>query len=322
MFFAISGFLITSTSIRRWGTADALQVKSFYLLRFARIAPLMLLLLGLLCGLHFAHLPNYVVSAKTGGLGRALVAALTFHINWLEATRGYLPGNWDILWSLSVEEMFYLFFPLVARICKRQRTLIAVLCGFIVAGPFARIRPFNMNPVWREYSYLGGMDAIALGCLTAMLLRGRTLSRRSVRAAGWAGWGLVGFSLCLSDVGYRWGLGRSGLGFTVLAVGVCLAMTAASQSAWRAPRFLAPVLGLGRYSYEIYLTHMFPVLGLFAVFVHLGKPLRGVPLLFVSAIVVAGLLGCAVSRLYSEPMNRWVRTRFLPGEKSAAAAIP
>ena len=63
-----------------------------------------------------SSLDNFDVSPKTGGLGRALVAALTFHINYLEATRGYLPGSWDILWSLSVEEAFYLFFPLICRV--------------------------------------------------------------------------------------------------------------------------------------------------------------------------------------------------------------
>ena len=88
----------------------SLDVRSFYLLRFARIGPLMLLLLLILSGLHLAHVPDYVVSEKTGGLERTLLAALTFHIGCLEATRDYLPGNWDILWSLSVEEMFYHFF--------------------------------------------------------------------------------------------------------------------------------------------------------------------------------------------------------------------
>jgi len=79
-------------------------------MRFARIAPLLFLLLAILGILHFANFEDFVVSAKTGGIGRALLAALTFHVNVLEARRGYLPGNWDILWSLSVEEMFYLFF--------------------------------------------------------------------------------------------------------------------------------------------------------------------------------------------------------------------
>lgn len=54
MFFAISGYLITSTSIRRWRGPEALSVKSFYLLRFARRAPLMLLVLAILSGLHLA----------------------------------------------------------------------------------------------------------------------------------------------------------------------------------------------------------------------------------------------------------------------------
>ena len=106
MFFAVSGYLITSTSMRRWGALGALKVREFYWLRFARIAPLMILLLCVLSGLDLAGVKHFVVESETGGLGRALVAALTFHINYLEATRGYLPGNWDILWSLSVEEMF------------------------------------------------------------------------------------------------------------------------------------------------------------------------------------------------------------------------
>src|SRR4029077_9214244 len=137
-------------------------------LRFARIAPLLLLLLAVLSVLHFADVSGFVVSTKQGGLGRALVGALTFHVNLLEARRGYLPGPWDILWSLSVEEMFYLFFPLICLLFRSRRLLVIPLAVFVVLGPFARSRAFNPNPVWREYSYLGGMDAIALGCLTAL----------------------------------------------------------------------------------------------------------------------------------------------------------
>src|SRR5215470_7055873 len=136
MFFAVSGFLITSTTLRRWGSLAQVSVRDFYLLRFARIAPLLLSLLALLSVLHAAHVEHFVVSAETGGLRRALVAALTFHVNVLEARRGYLPGSWDILWSLSVEEMFYLFFPLACRLFGQG--LIGVLGVFIVLGPFAR----------------------------------------------------------------------------------------------------------------------------------------------------------------------------------------
>jgi len=75
-------------------------------MRSARIGPLLLLLLVVLSAFHFAHVPGFVVSPKQGGLGRAWLAAVTLHINLLEGRLGYLPGPWDILWSLSVEEMF------------------------------------------------------------------------------------------------------------------------------------------------------------------------------------------------------------------------
>ena len=320
MFFVISGYLITSTSIRRWQTPEGLQVRDFYLLRFARIAPLMLLLLLVLSGLHLAQVPNYVLSPKTGGLGRALFAALTFHIGYLEAAKGYLPGNWDILWSLSVEEMFYLFFPIVARILRKRWLLVLLLTVFVIAGPFSRIKALNPNPVWREYSYLGGMDGIALGCLTAMSLSGRRLSRTAILCCGLAGGILVVFSLGFSLQAYRWGLGRNGLNFTVLGLGVCFVIAAASQSSWRSPKVLAPLLILGQRSYEIYLTHIFAVLALFAVFVHFGKPLIGVPVLFVSAIVVAGLLGWCVSVFYTEPLNQLIRRR--SGAPLSGGALP
>jgi peptidoglycan/LPS O-acetylase OafA/YrhL len=311
IFFAISGYLITSTSIRRWGPPSTLSIQEFYQLRVARIAPLMFLLLGVLCALHFAGVHGDIVSYKTGGLPRALLAALTFHINYLEATRGYLPGNWDILWSLSVEEMFYLFFPLLARLFRRTRYLIPLLALFIVAGPFARMKAFNPNPVWREYSYLGGMDAIAFGCLTAILLSGKRLGRTAVLTCGSAGSALLTFCLAFSLQAYKLGLGRNGLYFTLIAVAVCLIVTAATQSQWRSLRILAPLLVIGRHSYEIYLTHMFGVLLLFALFIRAGKPLSAVLPLFLGAILVAALLGWAVAALYSEPMNRWIRKRFV-----------
>src|ERR1700692_4389328 len=79
IFFAVSGFLITSTTLKRWGPLSEVSLRGFYLMRFARIVPLLLLLLSILSVLHFGHVKYFVVSPKTGGLGRALVAALMFH---------------------------------------------------------------------------------------------------------------------------------------------------------------------------------------------------------------------------------------------------
>jgi peptidoglycan/LPS O-acetylase OafA/YrhL len=310
IFFAISGFLITSMTLRRWGSLDRVSARDFYLMRFARIAPLLILLLAVLSVLHFANFDDYVVQAKTGGLGRALVAALTFHVNVLEARRGYLPGNWDVLWSLSVEEMFYLFFPLLSRLLGRGKLLVALLSGFVVLGPFARTTLAHGSEIWREYSYLGGMDAIALGCLTALLVFRVRFTRPALWALGTLGAGLLIFCLCFSIRAEAWGLGRTGLDMTILAVGTCMVIAAAATTEWRSPRVLSPLLRLGQHSYEVYLTHMFVVFVLFRLFLVAGKRMAFVPALFIVVVVVAGLFGEVVARFYSEPLNRLIRGRW------------
>jgi peptidoglycan/LPS O-acetylase OafA/YrhL len=313
IFFAVSGFLITSVTLARWGSLSRVKVRDFYLMRFARIAPLLFLLLTVLSILHFAHFNNFVVTSKTGGVGRALVAALTFHVNVLEAWRGYLPGNWDILWSLSVEEMFYLFFPLVCRVFVRGKLLTVLLLGFVVLGPFARTALAHGNEVWKEYSYLGGMDAIALGCLTALLVSRYRFSRPALWTLGMLGTVLVIFSLGFSLRAEAWGLDRNGLNMTILAVGACMVVATVAQTKWKSPRVMDPLLKLGQRSYEVYLTHMFVVFGLFQLFVAAGKPKSAVFALFIIVVVIAGLLGKVVARFYSEPMNRLIRERWVDG---------
>lgn len=319
MFFAVSGFLIASISLRRWESLSKINVPGFYRLRFARIAPLLLSLLGVLSLLHFAHLHDFVVQAKTGGLGRALLAALTFHVNVLEAHRGYLPGNWDVLWSLSVEEMFYLFFPLVCRLLGQGKLLIAFLLAFVVLGPFGRSVLAHGNGTWEEYSYLGGMDAIALGCLTALFVARFRCSRPVLWILGAAGTVLMSFILGFSLLGYQWGLGRYGLDMTLLAIGTCISIVAFAKTNWRAPRVLWPLLRTGQYSYEIYLTHMFVVYGLFGLFLSMGKQMRLVPPLFIAVILVSAILGVVVAELYSEPMNHLLRKRFFSSRDSIHA---
>src|SRR5271168_4872498 len=184
IFFAVSGFLITSTTLRRWQSLPNVSVSAFYQMRFARIAPLLVALLAILSILHFAGVSHFTVSPKTGGLGRALLAALTFHVNVLEAHRGYLPGNWDILWSLSVEEVFYLFFPVVCRVFGRSKLFFGILFSLVALGPFARTVFAHGNEIWEEYSYLGGMEGIALGCLTALIVSRTRLSRRALWMLG------------------------------------------------------------------------------------------------------------------------------------------
>lgn len=313
IFFVVSGFLITSISIRRWGPLSNINIREFYTFRFARIAPLFCLLLTVLCLLHLAHVHNYVVTARTGGLGRALLATLTFRINVLEARTWYLPGNWDILWSLSIEEMFYLFFPLVCllfagrRLFGRATAFVAILAGFVVLGPFGRTVWTHGNVIWRDYCYLGGMEGIALGCLTAIFTSRGRFSRTALWVLASAGSAIVAISLIFSWQGYRDWLGRAGLNMTLLGIGTAMFIAATAQTRWKAPRLLSPLLRIGQYSYEVYLTHVFVVFGLLGAFIDLGKPMKLVPVYFVMTLMIAGALGVLVAHAYSEPMNRFLR---------------
>lgn len=329
MFFAISGFLITSITMRRWGSLPQVSLRGFYLFRLARIAPLLFLLLAVLCTLHFAGAHHYVVRAETGGLGRALFAALTFHLNLLEIHRGYLPGNWDILWSLSIEEMFYLFFPVACllfagkKLLGRSIVFPALLLMFVILGPFGRTLFAHGNEIAEDYSSLGGMEGISLGCLTALVISSRRFSGRTIRVLGIAGTLVVSASLIFSWQAYRSWLGKTGLNFTLLGVGTCMFIAATTQGEWRSPRLLWPIVRMGRYSYEIYLTHMFVVFTFFDLFLYAGKPIRGVPFLLAFTILVAALLGAGVANLYSEPANRFLRRKSAdPAGSSAAIALP
>ena len=315
IFFAVSGFLITSTALRRWGTLSNLRLRDFYLLRVARIAPMLLALLAVMTALHYANVSPFVVSEKTGGIGRALLAALTLHVNVLQAQRGWLPANWGVLWSLSVEEMFYLFFPLAARFFSRSNLFPSILLCFVALGPFARTIFARGNEIWVEQSYLGGMDAIALGCLTALLVCRVHFSRTALRAIAVAGATLIVSILVGLRLTYVPLIAKSGLDMTIIALGTCMVITAAAQTQWKGPRLLAPLLRLGQCSYEVYLTHMFVVFAFFAIFLKFGSPIWSVPLLFVATVLVAAAAGDLVARFCSEPLNRMLREHWSHGRR-------
>jgi hypothetical protein len=150
IFFAVSGFLITSTTLRRWGMLKAVNVAAFYQMRFAlhraiaggaaddtERAPF--------CAGDPLHCPGEDGRARTRS-GRVL----TFHVDILEAGGGFLPGSWDILWSLPVEEMFLSLFSADLPGPARRKLLICA------AGRICRDGSRKQGPGWRMEMRSGG----------------------------------------------------------------------------------------------------------------------------------------------------------------------
>ena len=349
VFFTISGFLITLTSLRRFGSLQAMRVRTFYQIRFARIAPLLVLIVAILSVLALVHAEGFQFSPKRAPLWRAILAAFTFHLNWLEARFGFLPANWNVMWSLSVEEMFYLFFPLlcvaVLRVRRGMVLFLAVLLALVIMGPFAR-STWSTNEIWLEQSYLGGMDGIALGCLTALLTNYLEARQGLLRAAGSRR--LLGFLQIAGAVilgiialgpAWLWKLlpSKPDCYGTLLSVAACLVMLASvlreSRGERAAPsRLMAPIRWYGRHSYEIYLTHEFVVVWGVLLFSHWHPNSNRAPealaphqlslahmaVWVIGILLLTAPLGWVTARYVSEPMNRRLRGARPPrAERSA-----
>jgi peptidoglycan/LPS O-acetylase OafA/YrhL len=329
MFFVISGFLITSWSVKRWGRLTQLNLRQFYQMRFARIMPCLTGLLLVLILLDRLGVPRFAVNTQHTSLVRASIAALGFHVNWLEAKTGYLPASWDVLWSLSVEEVFYILFPLLCTFLRKQALLIGMLVCFVLIGPFARVHA--QNELWSEYGYLSCMDGIAFGCLAAMVFAKNRLSDRANLA-----FRISGALICLlitlfRGTAARLGFYKVGLDVTVLEIGTALLLIAIQQSSeghagsksisskpigasslnqitealHRSTAFLR---WFGRNSYEVYLTHMFAVWPMVGLFFYFHQSIHLAPLWFLGTLVLTGGLGYLVARFYSEPLNHQLRT--------------
>jgi peptidoglycan/LPS O-acetylase OafA/YrhL len=319
-FFVISGFLITNLSLRRWTSLGRIPLREFYWLRFTRIFPCLFLLVALLSVLHLAEAGQFVIPPARASLGRAVLAALTFHVNWLEGRHGYLPGAWDVLWSLSVEEVFYLSFPVVCLVVRREHWLLVPLLALIVVGPFNRMALAGQVP-WEEYAYLSGMDGIAFGCLAALATNRGRLNRHASRSMM-----ALGVAAVLSIVVFRrlpmtLALHHLGLGISVLEFGVAMILIALSQGAGRSllTRGTGLLRTIGRSSYEIYLTHMLVILGLMPLIAEL-KPKSSWLLYWYAALLTSSVaFGWLVNRLYSEPLNRALRSLY---PSSAAGVFP
>jgi peptidoglycan/LPS O-acetylase OafA/YrhL len=327
IFFVISGFLITRRSQERWADLRGIPLGGFYLLRMSRIVPLLLLVVAALSVFDLLGVPRFVINKPGQSLGGAIASALGLYLNRYEGIHGYLPGGWDVIWSLSIEEVFYLAFPFACLLLGRTRMLVPALALLALSLPLTRAAlAAGNNEIWLEKAYLPGMSAIAVGVLAAILIRRIELpSRRVVLVMSLAGW--AGVCTVLFAGNWVWKLVHHGYGLFLAITAAGIVVSAHWHEALS--RGTAPVRGLswlrscGRLSYEIYLTHMFCVFGGLALFNASGPGGSGRFLWYPPILLACWLLGSALSRGFTLPVERRLRRQLrstsMAGPSSSAA---
>ena len=319
VFFVISGFLIASHTIARWGSLARIDVRAFYIRRAARILPCLLALVGVLALMHWAGIPNYTIDKPGQSLGGATLSAFGLYLNWYEGQTGWLPGGWDVLWSLSIEEAFYLGFPLVCLLIRDVRLLALLLLALALSLPITRAA-LDGNEIWQEKAYLPGMAAIATGVLAA-LLAARTPPAwlaACARIAGACGLTVVWFAGT-----ELWNAIGNGYMLVLTLSAACLILGLHwhhVSTPHRPLPGLSWLRSMGRLSYEIYLTHMFVVFATVGIFRAAGEDMRAGFWWHLPAILLCWLFGAAVARGFSEPTDRAVRQRWLRPTPALAPA--
>ncbi|MGA7106903.1 MAG: acyltransferase [Terracidiphilus sp.] len=310
LFFVISGFLIATNSLMRWGRLGNLDARTFYVRRAARIVPCLVALVIVLSALHLARVPDYVIKQTNQSLPAAVSSAFGLYLNWYEAHTGYLPASWDVLWSLSIEEIFYLAFPLLCLLVRKDSILAPLMAVLALSLPIS-LASIVGNPIWKEKAYLPGIAGIAMGVLAALVAAHFRPKRRGlVRAIELFGAAGVAAVLLFEDP--LWPLLGNGTMLLLTFSGACLVLGFYWQSIlsprWTLPR-TAWLQSFGRLSYEIYLTHMFIVLTLVRIFRSTGASLWWGILWYPPTLALAWVLGWLVAKFFSAPSERVMRDR-------------
>jgi peptidoglycan/LPS O-acetylase OafA/YrhL len=312
--FTLSGYLITNYIIKKWGSLSKIDLKTFYWLRFSRIIPLLTILLLILSILHLSNAQGFVINSEQTSLTRTIFSALTFNINLLQIQVGYLPANWDILWSISIEETFYLIFPLVSLFLKKEWQFAIVLVVFLIVSPWARTS-FYLGNELADRNHFAYIDSIALGCMSAIIANRITFNKWINWTFLLLGWSMVSFVLVFRRIVYKSGLVDLGLNITILSVGIgfiLLWMHRNHSSGREKDRWIYLWLKrMGVYSYEIYLTHMFVILLGIRIFKYFEFSSNWLIPFSILSIVGSYLLGKYTFIYFSEPTNLWLRKKWV-----------
>lgn len=230
LFFVLSGFLITSILVREKDQPLDFYLKRFYWRRTLRIFPLYYAYLILIGALYVvAHMPAEYIAYFP------YLATYTFNFYPLIHTYSYEDYFFMHFWSLSVEEQFYLVWPLVIFLCSRNQ-LKAVLIGIIIGAPVVRLVLAEiMLAKGYEGHYLGETvyrftlgqwDGFAFGALIPVF--GLKITQQKA-----ARWWLITFLVIIAFGAWNaWAVMQEGTGISITSLGYKIASLVNYQYVW------------------------------------------------------------------------------------------
>ncbi len=306
VFFVISGFLITTLLLEESDRTGTISLGGFYMRRFFRIFPAFYVLCAVLFVLDAAG----VIALHPGDL----LTAATYTINY-HHDRAWYVGH---VWSLSVEEQFYLLWPAILLIAGIRRGL-GVAAAMVFIAPLLRIG-LGLFPAFRPgigETFPTVADSLATGCLLA------GLGPRLARSARWraliegrAWWlALIAIAVFARNpfTKVAWLFGETILNVSI-AVVIARVITRPND---RFGRLLntAPLVWIGTLSYSLYLWQQ-PFLNR-----HAASVMQAFPLNLILAVAVAHASYFLVERPFLRLRQRIERRERRPASAPGAVAV-
>ncbi|MFO0456883.1 MAG: acyltransferase family protein, partial [Alphaproteobacteria bacterium] len=262
IFFVISGYLISSIILRDLHAGE-FSFAGFYARRIRRIFPaLALVMFAVLAFGYFALLADeYMQLGKHVGAGAAFLSNVVL---WREA--GYFDNASETkpllhLWSLAVEEQFYILWPALLYLCWRWRcSTLAVLLTVTALSFAANLASLRYDLSLAFYSPFTRFWELSAGAVLAYLNVTRPLMLRPnlQNAMSWLGLALI-LAACF---GLRKSLSFPGFWALLPVVGACLMIAAGAAAPVNRWLLARPwMVGIGLISYPLYLWH-WPLLSL------------------------------------------------------------
>jgi peptidoglycan/LPS O-acetylase OafA/YrhL len=261
IFFILSGYLIVTLLLREEEAYGKVDLRAFWVRRILRIWPLYYLTVVIV----FLLIPGVRGDFGSTG-GRAILAQnlppfLAFLGNWSMALRGPVPyDSQSVLWSVCVEEQFYLLVPLfVAFVPKRLRVPLVLGLMALSVGFRRALARADVNQLMLQYNTFAQFDTLLGGVLLALCLGTDPRAQPIGRWLRWGQWplyALVVWVFSRSDLGHGESWRRTWDFVAIWGVGVGLVAVAVTVPGWlRASLSYSRLVWLGKISYGLYMYH-------------------------------------------------------------------